>query len=155
MLPLLTLVPLLASHDTRLAGALGLAAVKAAAALVVILAEGGLTTRWADVRRAIGPGIALSTVGELADLHRVRPAAQVVALARNAHQAAHRLHLEHQLALAGTTNRRVARHTAHRGRVADQQGHAGKLCSGPRGFQARVPAADHDYIPAAHHSWAV
>jgi potassium/hydrogen antiporter len=33
------------------------------AALVVILAEGGLTTRWADVRRAIGPGIALSTVG--------------------------------------------------------------------------------------------
>ena len=26
------------------------------AALVVILAEGGLTTRWADVRRAIGPG---------------------------------------------------------------------------------------------------
>ena len=33
------------------------------AALVVILAEGGLTTRWADVRRAIGPGIALATVG--------------------------------------------------------------------------------------------
>jgi cell volume regulation protein A len=33
------------------------------AALVIILAEGGLTTRWADVRRAIGPGIALSTVG--------------------------------------------------------------------------------------------
>jgi potassium/hydrogen antiporter len=33
------------------------------AALVVILAEGGLTTRWSDVRRAIGPGIALSTVG--------------------------------------------------------------------------------------------
>lgn len=33
------------------------------AALVVILAEGGLTTRWGDVRRAIGPGIALSTVG--------------------------------------------------------------------------------------------
>ena len=33
------------------------------AALVVILAEGGLTTRWADVRRAVGPGIALSTVG--------------------------------------------------------------------------------------------
>jgi len=33
------------------------------AALVVILAEGGLTTRWADVRRAIGPGVALSTVG--------------------------------------------------------------------------------------------
>jgi cell volume regulation protein A len=33
------------------------------AALVVILAEGGLTTRWADVRRAIGPGVSLSTVG--------------------------------------------------------------------------------------------
>ncbi len=33
------------------------------AALVVILAEGGLTTRWADVRRAIGPGLSLSTVG--------------------------------------------------------------------------------------------
>jgi potassium/hydrogen antiporter len=33
------------------------------AALVVILAEGGLTTRWADVRRAIGPGVSLATVG--------------------------------------------------------------------------------------------
>ena len=33
------------------------------AALVVILAEGGLTTRWSDVRRAIGPGVALSTIG--------------------------------------------------------------------------------------------
>lgn len=33
------------------------------AALVVILAEGGLTTRWADVRRAFGPGLALATVG--------------------------------------------------------------------------------------------
>ncbi|HEX2072262.1 MAG TPA: potassium/proton antiporter [Geodermatophilus sp.] len=33
------------------------------AALVVILAEGGLTTRWADVRRAAGPGVALATVG--------------------------------------------------------------------------------------------
>ena len=30
---------------------------------MVILAEGGLTTRWADVRRAIGPGLALATVG--------------------------------------------------------------------------------------------
>jgi potassium/hydrogen antiporter len=35
------------------------------AALVVILAEGGLTTRWANARRAIGPGVALSTVGVL------------------------------------------------------------------------------------------
>jgi cell volume regulation protein A len=33
------------------------------AALVVILAEGGLTTRWDDVRRALGAGLALSTVG--------------------------------------------------------------------------------------------
>jgi cell volume regulation protein A len=33
------------------------------AALVVILAEGGLTTRWADVRRAVGPGVSLATVG--------------------------------------------------------------------------------------------
>ncbi|WP_448639994.1 potassium/proton antiporter [Geodermatophilus sp. URMC 63] len=33
------------------------------AALVVILAEGGLTARWNDVRRAIGPGLALSTIG--------------------------------------------------------------------------------------------
>src|SRR5688572_6784210 len=33
------------------------------AALVVILAEGGLTTRWADVRRAVGPGLTLATVG--------------------------------------------------------------------------------------------
>ena len=33
------------------------------AALVIILAEGGLTTRWADVRRAIGPGVTLATVG--------------------------------------------------------------------------------------------
>lgn len=33
------------------------------AALVIILAEGGLTTRWSDVRRAIGPGLTLATVG--------------------------------------------------------------------------------------------
>jgi cell volume regulation protein A len=33
------------------------------AALVVILAEGGLTTRWSDVRRAVGLGLALSTIG--------------------------------------------------------------------------------------------
>ncbi|SDG57388.1 potassium/proton antiporter [Klenkia brasiliensis] len=35
------------------------------AALVVILAEGGLTTRWSDVRRAVGPGLTLATVGVL------------------------------------------------------------------------------------------
>jgi cell volume regulation protein A len=41
----------------------GLAQTLGVAALVVILAEGGLTTRWSDVRRALGPGLALSTVG--------------------------------------------------------------------------------------------
>jgi cell volume regulation protein A len=46
-----------AFEDFALAQTLGVAA------LVVILAEGGLTTRWADVRLAIGPGLALSTVG--------------------------------------------------------------------------------------------
>jgi cell volume regulation protein A len=44
-------------EDAELTQTLGVAA------LVVILAEGGLTTRWADVRRAIGPGVALATVG--------------------------------------------------------------------------------------------
>jgi cell volume regulation protein A len=38
------------------------------AALVVILAEGGLTTKWADARRAIGPGIALSTIGVMVSI---------------------------------------------------------------------------------------
>ena len=33
------------------------------AALVVILAEGGLSARWHDVRRAIGPGLTLATLG--------------------------------------------------------------------------------------------
>lgn len=32
------------------------------AALVMILTEGGLTTRWRDVRSSLGPGIALSTL---------------------------------------------------------------------------------------------
>lgn len=44
-------------EDVALTQTLGIAA------LVVILAEGGLTTRWADVRRAVGPALALSTVG--------------------------------------------------------------------------------------------
>ncbi|TFV61318.1 potassium/proton antiporter [Geodermatophilus sp. DF01-2] len=46
-------------EDVKLTQTLGVAA------LVVILAEGGLTTRWADVRRAIGPGLTLATVGVL------------------------------------------------------------------------------------------
>ncbi|EHR51899.1 NhaP-type Na+(K+)/H+ antiporter [Saccharomonospora marina XMU15] len=32
------------------------------AALVMILTEGGITTRWSDIRPVLGPGIALSTV---------------------------------------------------------------------------------------------
>ncbi|GAB3303539.1 potassium/proton antiporter [Geodermatophilus aquaeductus] len=44
-------------EDVALTQTLGIAA------LVVILAEGGLTTRWADVRRAVGPALSLSTVG--------------------------------------------------------------------------------------------
>jgi cell volume regulation protein A len=44
-------------EDAELTQTLGVAA------LVVILAEGGLTTRWNDVRRAIGPGLTLATVG--------------------------------------------------------------------------------------------
>ncbi|KGH44511.1 potassium transporter [Modestobacter caceresii] len=43
--------------DVQLTQTLGVAA------LVVILAEGGLTTRWSDLRRAIGPGLTLATVG--------------------------------------------------------------------------------------------
>ncbi len=42
--------------DTALTESLGLAA------LVLILTEGGLTTRWSDVRPSLGLGIALSTV---------------------------------------------------------------------------------------------
>jgi monovalent cation:H+ antiporter-2, CPA2 family len=45
VVPLLTLVPLLAAHDTRLAGALGLAALKAVGALIVILVVGRLILR--------------------------------------------------------------------------------------------------------------
>jgi potassium/hydrogen antiporter len=44
-------------EDVELTQTLGVAA------LVVILAEGGLTTRWSNVRPVIGPGVALATVG--------------------------------------------------------------------------------------------
>jgi cell volume regulation protein A len=44
-------------EDAQLTQTLGVAA------LVIILAEGGLTTRWNDVRRAIGPGVTLATLG--------------------------------------------------------------------------------------------
>lgn len=43
--------------DAALAHALGFAA------LVVILAEGGLTTRWVEVRPSMGLGVALATIG--------------------------------------------------------------------------------------------
>ncbi|MPY79136.1 MAG: potassium/proton antiporter [Actinophytocola sp.] len=42
--------------DPELTQSLGIAA------LVMILTEGGLTTRWSDVRPSLGPGIALSTL---------------------------------------------------------------------------------------------
>ncbi|UVS80921.1 potassium/proton antiporter [Actinokineospora sp. UTMC 2448] len=45
--------------DAELTQSLGLAA------LVLILVEGGLTTRWSDIRPAVGAGLALSTVGVL------------------------------------------------------------------------------------------
>jgi len=43
--------------DPELARLLGLCA------LVVIIAEGGLTTRWSTLRPVLGPAVALSTVG--------------------------------------------------------------------------------------------
>ena len=46
----------------------GLTQTLGVAALVVILAEGGLTTRWSDVRRAVGPGLTLATVGVLVSI---------------------------------------------------------------------------------------
>ncbi|MFC7616753.1 potassium/proton antiporter [Actinokineospora soli] len=48
--------------DADLTQALGLAA------LVLILVEGGLTTRWSDIRPALGAGIVLSTVGVLVSI---------------------------------------------------------------------------------------
>ena len=45
------------SDDADLAHALGFGA------LVLILAEGGLTTRWRDIRPSIGPAVMLATVG--------------------------------------------------------------------------------------------
>ncbi|MGA0944641.1 MAG: cation:proton antiporter, partial [Candidatus Nanopelagicales bacterium] len=40
-----------------------LAAVLGYAALIIILAQGGLTTRWSQLRPVLGPSIALATVG--------------------------------------------------------------------------------------------
>lgn len=41
----------------------GLATVIGSAALIVILAQGGLTTRWSALRPVLGPSVALATVG--------------------------------------------------------------------------------------------
>ncbi len=46
----------------------GLTQTLGVSALVVILAEGGLTTRWSDIRRAVGPGLTLATVGVLVSI---------------------------------------------------------------------------------------
>lgn len=43
-------------------GSAGITQELGMAALVMILTEGGLTTRWSSVRNGLGPGIALSTV---------------------------------------------------------------------------------------------
>lgn len=47
----------LAFDDADLAHALGFAA------LVLILAEGGLTTKWSEIRPVIGPALVLATIG--------------------------------------------------------------------------------------------
>jgi len=47
-------------------------------ALVLILAEGGLTTRWSHVRSSIGPASALSTVGVLVSVFVVAGAAYLL-----------------------------------------------------------------------------
>ena len=44
-------------EDANVAHALGFAA------LVLILAEGGLTTQWAEIRPVMNMGVALATVG--------------------------------------------------------------------------------------------
>lgn len=48
------------------------------AALAIILAEGGLTTRWQDVRPVIGPATVLSTVGVLISVAAVAACAHLL-----------------------------------------------------------------------------
>lgn len=48
--------------DQQLTGVLGYAA------LVLILAEGGLTTRWSRIRNSVGPAAALATVGTMVSI---------------------------------------------------------------------------------------
>ncbi|MEP6648784.1 MAG: potassium/proton antiporter [Lapillicoccus sp.] len=47
-------------------------------ALVLILAEGGLTTRWTDIRRSVAPAAVLSTVGVFVSVGVVAVAARYV-----------------------------------------------------------------------------
>src|SRR5687767_10263689 len=47
------------------------------AALAVILAEGGLTTRWSDIRPVIGLSVVLSTLGVLTSVAAVAVCAHV------------------------------------------------------------------------------
>jgi cell volume regulation protein A len=58
--------------DAKTAHALGFAA------LVVILTEGGLTTKWADIRPSMGLGLALATVGVAVSVAVVAVAAHLV-----------------------------------------------------------------------------
>ncbi len=58
--------------DQQLTGVLGYAA------LVLILAEGGLTTRWARIRPTIGPAAALSTIGTVVSVAVTGAAAHVL-----------------------------------------------------------------------------
>ena len=46
----------------------GLTQVLGYAALVLILADGGLTTSWAGIKRSVAPALALSTVGVLVSI---------------------------------------------------------------------------------------
>jgi len=53
----------------------GVAQVLGLLALAIILAEGGMTTRWSDIRPALGPSVVLSTLGVLVSVAVVAVAA--------------------------------------------------------------------------------
>jgi potassium/hydrogen antiporter len=56
----------------------GLTQVLGYVALVVILAEGGITTNWSSIRPAVGPAAALATVGVLVSVAVVGVAAHLI-----------------------------------------------------------------------------
>ena len=56
----------------------GLTQVLGYVALVVILAEGGITTSWSSIRPAVGPAAALATVGVLVSVGVVGAAAHLI-----------------------------------------------------------------------------